>query len=97
MNGGKTDEHNLYRVSIAVLRTHEAKRFPGGLIASLSIPWGFSKGDDDLGGYHLAWPRTGYDTGIITKKQASQGGDARCYVHETVLFDAFYTRFLRHS
>ena len=31
--------------------------FPGGLIASLSIPWGASKGDDDLGGYHLVWPR----------------------------------------
>ena len=31
--------------------------FPGGFIASLSIPWGASKGDDDLGGYHLVWPR----------------------------------------
>ncbi len=54
---GKTDKHNLFRDSTAVLRTHESKRFPGGLIASLAIPWGFSKGDDDLGGYHLAWPR----------------------------------------
>lgn len=48
---------SLYRVSTAVLHTHEAKRFPGGLIASLSIPWGFAKGDDDLGGYHLVWTR----------------------------------------
>ena len=48
---------DLYRVSTAVLRIHEAKRFRGGLIASLSMPWGFNKGDDDLGGYHLAWPR----------------------------------------
>jgi glucoamylase len=48
---------DLYLVSTAALRTHESKRFPGALIASLSIPWGFSKGDDDLGGYHLAWPR----------------------------------------
>ena len=47
---------NLYRISAAVLRTHESKAFPGGLIASLSIPWGFTKGDDDLGGYHLVWP-----------------------------------------
>ena len=29
----------------------------GAIIASLSIPWGFRKGDDDLGGYHLVWPR----------------------------------------
>jgi glucoamylase len=48
---------DLYRVSAAVLRTHEAPNFPGGMIASLSVPWGFAKGDDDLGGYHLAWPR----------------------------------------
>jgi glucoamylase len=48
---------NLYRTSAAVLRTHESNRFPGGLIASLSIPWGFNKGDEDLGGYHLVWPR----------------------------------------
>ncbi len=46
-----------YRVSTAVLRTHEAKAFQGGMIASLSIPWGSSKGDGDLGGYHLVWPR----------------------------------------
>ena len=39
------------------LRTHESKYFPGGIIASLSIPWGFNKGDEDLGGYHLVWPR----------------------------------------
>jgi glucoamylase len=49
--------HNTYRVSTSVIRTHETPSFPGGLIASLSIPWGFSKGDDDLGGYHLVWPR----------------------------------------
>lgn len=48
---------DLYRVSTAVLRTHESFEFPGGIIASLSIPWGASKGDGDLGGYHLAWPR----------------------------------------
>jgi glucoamylase len=48
---------DLYRFSAAVLRMHEAKLFAGGIIASLSIPWGFAKGDDDLGGYHLVWPR----------------------------------------
>jgi glucoamylase len=50
-------EHDLYRTSAAVLRTHESKDFLGGVIASLSIPWGFNKGDEDLGGYHLVWPR----------------------------------------
>jgi glucoamylase len=47
----------LYRASMSVIRTHESKDFLGGIIASLSIPWGFNKGDEDLGGYHLIWPR----------------------------------------
>jgi glucoamylase len=51
------DAQNAYRISTAVLRTHESTSFAGGHIASLSIPWGFSKGDEDLGGYHLVWPR----------------------------------------
>ncbi|HEY6301471.1 MAG TPA: glucan 1,4-alpha-glucosidase [Terriglobales bacterium] len=53
----KPREKDLYRASTAVLRTHESKDFFGGIIASLSIPWGFNKGDEDLGGYHLIWPR----------------------------------------
>jgi glucoamylase len=48
---------DLYRVSTAVLKAHESKRFPGGLIASLSLPWGRDQGDGDLGGYHVVWPR----------------------------------------
>jgi glucoamylase len=55
--GEQPVEQNVYRVSTAMIHTHEAKNFPGGLVASLSIPWGFSKGDNDLGGYHLVWPR----------------------------------------
>jgi len=50
-------DQDLYRASTAMLRTHESKDFLGGVIASLSIPWGFNKGDEDLGGYHLVWPR----------------------------------------
>ena len=41
------------RLSVAMLRTHEDKGHPGGMIASLSIPWGNAKGDHDLGGYHV--------------------------------------------
>ncbi len=56
-----TNKKNLapkyFNISATMLRVHESKRHPGGIIASLSIPWGFSKGDSDLGGYHLVWPR----------------------------------------
>lgn len=59
----RPEARDLYRVSTAVLRTHESSRFPGGLIAGLSIPWGFSKDDGDLGGYHLVWPRDLVESG----------------------------------
>jgi len=48
---------DLSRQTAAVLRGHESKTIPGGLIASLSIPWGNTRGDEDIGGYHLVWPR----------------------------------------
>ena len=48
---------DLYRMSAAILAIHEDKRASGAIIASLSIPWGNTKGDHELGGYHLVWPR----------------------------------------
>ncbi|MGH7814583.1 MAG: glycoside hydrolase family 15 protein [Candidatus Binataceae bacterium] len=51
-DGGK-----LYRRSVQLLLAHEDKTYFGALIASLSIPWGEAKGDEDLGGYHLVWTR----------------------------------------
>ena len=41
--------------SAMVLRVHQDKTYPGAMVASLSIPWGNSR--DDIGGYHLVWPR----------------------------------------
>ena len=63
---------DMYRVSTAVLETHQSKRFPGGFVASLSVPWGFSRGDKDIGGYHVLWPRDMVETAMA--KLAS--GDA---------------------
>lgn len=51
------DGGNLYQSSVSLLLSHEDKMFPGALIASLSIPWGEAKGDEDTGGYHLVWTR----------------------------------------
>ena len=51
-DGGK-----LMRASHNVLLSHEDKKYTGAFVASASIPWGQSKGDDDLGGYHLVWTR----------------------------------------
>jgi glucoamylase len=51
-DGGK-----LMRASHNVLLTHEDKTYSGAFVASASIPWGQSKSDDDMGGYHLVWTR----------------------------------------
>jgi len=51
------DGGNLYHSSFSLLLAHEDKTCPGALIASLAIPWGEAKGDQDQGGYHLVWTR----------------------------------------
>ena len=51
------DKGNLYHSSFSLLRAHEDKSYPGAFIASLSIPWGETKSDEDNGGYHLVWTR----------------------------------------
>ena len=84
----KVDQHNVYRVSTAVLRCHESPTFPGGLIASLSIPWGGSKGDDDIGGYHLVWPRDLVQTA---------GAFLACGAHHEVLRVVRYLRAIQED
>jgi glucoamylase len=59
---GEVAPGDLAQKSLAVLRTHESKTAPGALIASLAIPWGFSQGDNDQGGYHLVWSRDMVET-----------------------------------
>jgi glucoamylase len=51
------DGGRLYRSSYDLLMAHEDKIFPGALIASMAIPWGEARGDEDMGGYHLVWTR----------------------------------------
>ncbi|HTO04602.1 MAG TPA: glycoside hydrolase family 15 protein, partial [Opitutus sp.] len=52
-----TDDGSMFRLSRCVLLAHEDKTFQGALVASMSIPWGDTKDDQDLGGYHLVWTR----------------------------------------
>lgn len=52
-----SDGGHMYRLSRCILLAHEDKSFQGALVASMSIPWGETKGDEDLGGYHLVWTR----------------------------------------
>ena len=81
----RMDGRDLYRISTAVLGTHEAEGFPGGAIASLSIPWGFSKGDEDLGGYHLVWPRDLVETagGLLAAGARADAARVLAYLRAT--------------
>jgi glucoamylase len=54
---GTSDHGRLLASSYSVLLAHEDKAYPGAFIASLSIPWGSSRGDEERGGYHLVWTR----------------------------------------
>jgi glucoamylase len=56
-SGDTGDRGGTYRLSRCVLLAHEDKLFQGAIVASMSIPWGETKGDDDIGGYHLVWTR----------------------------------------
>ncbi|BAZ49313.1 glycoside hydrolase 15-related [Nostoc sp. NIES-4103] len=51
------DDGKLYHNSVSLLLAHEDKTYPGALIASMAIPWGEAKDDQDQGGYHLVWTR----------------------------------------
>jgi len=86
------DAGNLRETSLAVLRTHESKTSPGGLIASLSIPWGFSKGDNDLGGYHLVWSRDMVQTagGLLAAGAHEEVGRVLSYLQLTQLGDGHW-------
>ncbi|MDB6079308.1 MAG: glucoamylase [Akkermansiaceae bacterium] len=55
----KQNEHifSQLRLSQCILMAHEDKTFPGATVASLSIPWGEIKDDNERGGYHLVWTR----------------------------------------
>ena len=96
LTGGIPHEERtlLYHTSAAVMRAHESKRVEGGIIASLSIPWGFSKPDDDLGGYHLVWPRDLVETagGLIAIGADEQVRRVLRYVQVTQESDGHWSQ-----
>ncbi|HLH76382.1 MAG TPA: glycoside hydrolase family 15 protein [Candidatus Binataceae bacterium] len=90
-DGGK-----LYRASHSLLLAHEDKTYPGALIASLSIPWGETRGDEDLGGYHLVWTRDMVNsaTGLIAAGNTTLALRALIYLACSQLPDgSFYQNF----
>lgn len=86
--------HDFSSASLAVLRTHESKKSRGAFIASLSIPWGFSKGDKDLGGYHLVWTRDMVETagGLLAAGAQDDVRRVLSYLQTTQLPDGHWAQ-----
>jgi glucoamylase len=79
--GSHGDGGRLYRASRAILFAHEDKVYPGAFIASLSIPWGAAKGDEDRGGYHLVWTRDLFHTANALYASGSTDSPLRALVY----------------
>ncbi len=75
-----SDGGGMYRLSRCVLLAHEDKVFQGAIVASMSIPWGETKGDDDLGGYHLVWTRDLVQSGSALLATGQTGTPLRALI-----------------
>jgi glucoamylase len=89
---------DLYRISTAVLQTHNSGSIPGAFIASLSTPWGESRGDEakekGTGGYHLVWPRDLVETagGLLAAGGKSEGLRVLSYLRATQMADGHWSQ-----
>ncbi len=90
----EVSQGDLSQISLAVMRTHESKTAPGGFIASLSIPWGFSHGDDEKGGYHLVWSRDLVETagGLLAGGAHGEVRDVLAYLQKTQQPDGHWSQ-----
>src|SRR6202043_847890 len=81
LNRSTGDNGDLCHASYSTILAHEDKSYPGAMIASLSIPWGEAKGDEDLGGYHLVWTRDMVNSvsGLAASGEISTGLRALIY------------------
>ncbi len=59
------DKGRLFDASYNLLLSHEDKVHQGAFVASLSIPWGGARNDENgKGGYHLVWTRDMVETAM---------------------------------
>ncbi len=82
LESASKDKGNLYFSSYSLILGHEDKTYPGAIIASLAIPWGEAKGDNELGGYHLVWVRDMYQavTGLLAAGNTDDPSQALIYL-----------------
>ena len=76
---------NEFQLAAMVLKAHEDKTYRGAMIASMSIPWGFTAKADTagVGGYHLVWARDLYEvaTGLMAAGDRAAADRALTYLY----------------
>jgi glucoamylase len=83
---------DLMHISAMVLLTHHDKTYRGGMVASLSIPWGSATGD--VGGYHLVWPRDLVESAgaLLGVGGTDHAREILCYLIATQLADGHWAQ-----
>jgi glucoamylase len=87
---------DLFAISAAVIQTHDDGSIPGAFIASLSTPWGESRGDEEqepgTGGYHLVWPRDLVESagGLLAAGAKLEAADMLGYLRATQMADGHW-------
>ena len=83
---------DLMRISAMVLLRHHDKTYRGGMVASLSIPWGKNTGD--IGGYHLVWPRDLVESAgtLLVAGGIDHAREILCYLMATQLADGHWAQ-----
>lgn len=82
LTGQASDEGDLYSASCQLLLAHEDKLYQGALIASLAIPWGHVRGDQEgAGGYHLVWPRDMVQCALALLAAGNRGTPLRSLIY----------------
>jgi glucoamylase len=81
----RAPDRPLFATSTMVVKVHQSKQVRGAILASLAVPWGFSRGDGDLGGYHLVWPRDMVEAagGLLAAGAAAEAREALLYLEAT--------------
>jgi glucoamylase len=92
VRGCASEFHDLLHISAMVLRVHHDKTYRGGMVASLSIPWGNATGD--VAGYHLVWPRDLVETAgaFLVAGAMDNAREILCYLMATQLADGHWSQ-----
>jgi glucoamylase len=92
VTGFHAEFRDLLHLSAMVLYTHHDKTYRGGMVASLSIPWGNATGD--VGGYHLVWPRDLVESAgaFLAGGGPDRAREVLCYLMATQLADGHWAQ-----